>query len=806
MSSRRVIVLLIIAMAGYALLALVYPAAAPVTKLDIKINRDQAIAIARQHVISLYPEAVSWPSSVETSVSETSWEYLRRNPRPELSRLISPIKVTVNFPVPGTPRSVEVTLGTEGQLEGIKESTSGDVSAAPVTAAKSQEEQQSLAAASLQKIANGDWSNFAFKSSTASGTASRTFTWERAVQGEDRVKLRANATVENGTVTQASITPDFSPGFTSPLRKGANILGFADLLFLLFLFVSLLIALIVYFRHVINQEVRHTSTILVLFIALIVILTGMVAGPFFEDLYSGLAFQPALSRYYLGAILTVVLTTLMALVCSLPFFLLWGAGYPESQGRIPNPLSTLELFVRGKIFTRNVASSLLTGISLGWFLPFLSALFARIGFGTNARLAFESTLAGLLYSRAPLLTLPFESTVTRIYVAFALFAFLIPFALRRLRNANLVHAIAIVGGTLCILGSDEFYSGIVAVILTSLLTLIFLDRLTLSAGLLASLAALLSGNFAEKLSVLSAVSVASVQRHAWAGWVVLGLILFAVAFLALRGKILNDLQAQAPWFGEDHSGNREERQRLKAQFQVAQKAQQQMLPSTPPTIAGIEIAADCKPAREVGGDLFDFLSFANGRIGIVVADVSGKGVPASLYMTLTKGLLASVAETTADPGEILREVNHHLYLACQRKMFVTLLLGVLDPELKTFSYARAGHNPPVWRRAIDGETTLLKAHGIGLGLNSGDIFDRSLQIGEVKLGAHDLLILYSDGISEAMNDLREEYGEGRLQSIAARSDGLNAEQVKELILNDVKSFLGRTPPQDDQTLVVVRIR
>jgi len=806
MSSRSVAALLIIAVAGYILLAFVYPAAAPVTKLDIKINRDQAIAIARQHVIGLYPEGVSSPSNVETTVSETSWEYLRRNPRPELARLIAPIKVKVDFPVSGLPRSVEITLGTDGQLVGTKESTLGNVTAPPATTAKSQEEQQSLAVTSLQKIAKSDWSNFVFKSSTASGTGTRTFTWERTVQGEDRVKLIANATAENATVTQASITPDFTAGFTSGLRKGRSFLAFWDFLFVLFLFVSLLIALIVYFRHVINQEVRHSSTILILGIALIVILTGMVAGSFFEDLYSGLAFQPTLSRYYLGVILSVVLVILMALVCSLPFFILWGAGYPEAQGRTPNPLTTLELFIRGRIFTRDVATSLLTGISLGWFLPLLSALFAWLRFGTDARLAFESTLASLLYSRAPLLTLPFESTVARIYIAFVLFAFLIPFALRRLHKANLVHGLAIIAGTLCILGSDEFYTGVVAVILTSLLTFIFLDRLTLRAGLLASLAALLSGNFAEKLSVLSSVSVASLQRHAWAGWAVLGAMLVATAVLALRGKILNDFESPARWFADDQSENREERQRLKAQFQVAQKAQQQMLPSTPPEIDGIEIAADCKPAREVGGDLFDFLSLANGRLGIVVADVSGKGVPASLYMTLTKGLLASVAETTADPGEILREVNYHLYTACQRKMFVTLLLGVIDPELRTFSYARAGHNPPIFRRAIDGQTTMLKAHGIGLGLNSGDIFDRSLQIEEVKLGAHDLLILYSDGISEAMNELREEYGEDRLKSIAARADGLNAEQVKELILNDVKSFLGRTPPQDDQTLVVVRIR
>jgi phosphoserine phosphatase RsbU/P len=134
-----------------------------------------------------------------------------------------------------------------------------------------------------------------------------------------------------------------------------------------------------------------------------------------------------------------------------------------------------------------------------------------------------------------------------------------------------------------------------------------------------------------------------------------------------------------------------------------------------------------------------------------------------------------------------------------------LLLGVVDPESRTFSYARAGHNHPVWRRGLDGETRLLGARGIGLGLNSGELFDRTLELEKITLGAGDLLILYSDGISEAMNESREEYGEMRLQAVASRADGMSASKVKDLILGDVRSFLGRTPPQDDQTLVVVKV-
>jgi sigma-B regulation protein RsbU (phosphoserine phosphatase) len=195
----------------------------------------------------------------------------------------------------------------------------------------------------------------------------------------------------------------------------------------------------------------------------------------------------------------------------------------------------------------------------------------------------------------------------------------------------------------------------------------------------------------------------------------------------------------------------------------------------------------------------------DGKLGIAVADVSGKGVPASLYMTLTKGLLTSVAETTDDPGEILREINRHLYEVCRRKTFVTLFLGVIDPATKQLTYARAGHNPTVFRSVARGQTSLLKPKGMGLGLNGGKIFDQSLKVETLQLESNDKLFFYSDGITEAMNSKNEEYGEVRLMEMAAGVDGLAATEARDVVLADVTKFLDSNQPQDDQTLVVVKI-
>ena len=135
----------------------------------------------------------------------------------------------------------------------------------------------------------------------------------------------------------------------------------------------------------------------------------------------------------------------------------------------------------------------------------------------------------------------------------------------------------------------------------------------------------------------------------------------------------------------------------------------------------------------------------------------------------------------------------------------TPIAGVLDPAAKTLTYARAGHNPPVWRRQAEQATQWLKPPGIGLGLNAGKSFDRVLKVEQIQLSRNDLLIFYSDGISEAMNEHQEEYGEERLEQVAAFTDGMGAEESLSAVFVNVSNFLGQVLPQDDQTLVVVRV-
>jgi sigma-B regulation protein RsbU (phosphoserine phosphatase) len=281
------------------------------------------------------------------------------------------------------------------------------------------------------------------------------------------------------------------------------------------------------------------------------------------------------------------------------------------------------------------------------------------------------------------------------------------------------------------------------------------------------------------------------------GWLA-GLTLLA-GLVAWRGRELNiDDTSVEP-------AGRSQREALMAEFSIAHRVQQQMLPDKPPEIPGFSIAASCQPAREVGGDLFDFLKLPDGRWSISVGDVSGKGVPAALYMTLTKGLLIATTQDSGDVLDIITSVNGHIHEVTERKTFVTMALGALDPETLQFDHVRAGHNPIVWRRAANNETVFLNTPGIGLGMVSDRLFRRSTRVDRVELGSGDVLVFYSDGLTEAMNRNNEQFGEERLLQAVETADGLDAGGVRERILAQVTGFLDGVAPQDDLTIVVLRV-
>ncbi len=243
-----------------------------------------------------------------------------------------------------------------------------------------------------------------------------------------------------------------------------------------------------------------------------------------------------------------------------------------------------------------------------------------------------------------------------------------------------------------------------------------------------------------------------------------------------------------------------ERERIEQDLRVARTIQQASLPKEVPQLEGWQISPYFQPAREVGGDFYEFFALPNGKLGFAVGDATGKGVPAALVMTATCAFLGGVATASGySPGEVLAQVNEALLARIPPNMFVTCFYGVLDPKSGHFSYANAGHNLPCCCH-VEGPSTELKARGMPLGLMP----QMSYEENETILAAGESVLFYTDGLSEAHNSHGEMFGTPRLRSLLSE----RFESVRGLsttLLEELERFTGEGWEQeDDITLVTLR--
>ena len=240
----------------------------------------------------------------------------------------------------------------------------------------------------------------------------------------------------------------------------------------------------------------------------------------------------------------------------------------------------------------------------------------------------------------------------------------------------------------------------------------------------------------------------------------------------------------------------EERARIEQELRTARLIQHSLLPKDVPTLPGWQIAPYYQPAREVGGDLYDFLTFEDGQLGIIIGDVSGKGIPAALMMTTTQSMLRAAAQITTSPGEVLARVNELLCVDMPPNLFVTCFYAILDTTTGQLCYANAGHDLP-YRRSRDGVCEL-RATGMPLGLMPGMCYEEL----EATLSPGESLLFYSDGLVEAHNPNREMFGFQHLKELLSNPPGGTA--LIDYLLSQLTSFTGPNWEQeDDVTLVAV---
>lgn len=758
MTMKRALALLAIGIAGYALLALLFPRYSTAAQWQVRLGADEAIARARTVAAAHGFDVAGWPAEAGARV--------QRSLQQEAGERA--VQVHVVFT---DPRDSEHIVGV--RLNGNGRPTAVVMKRKPAPG-------DDVTVEAARPVAERAFGSFVPDSASYHSYAEEDlgpegvrFRWER---GDRSVPVidRAAAVVVGNELRDIRYGPELG----NTHQDGA--IDVLDIVSDLSAVGAVIFGLVLYImatgRRLVPQRLALTLAAisgLLLLVELWADLDPIKLAIFYPSNVS------ARWTLFFGAAFVAV-----------PVGLALGGGYPYARRRFPRQLIAFEeLLLRGRFTSRGVGAAVLTGIAAGGWIAVIPYLIRATGLLGDYRIG--DTAADVLF-RSGLMPIGVYGNAMPVLVSFALVVSFVEDKLRA--RAGTVAALLLAYMILL----DDAAAPVIAALLAAALVTLLYDRMFRRVDLLAAVAAVTSAAWAVAALTRFAQPAASIQSNGWLS-VALGAVTTIAAFaVALRGST----KPYLPW---EPRPARAERERIQAEFEVAHLAQERMLPATPPSLPGTSIASFCRPARQVGGDLFDFVTMSDGSLGIAVADVSGKGVPAALVMTITKGLLLAASDGRSDPLETLADINTGIHSLGHRSTFVTMLFGVFDPTARTFQFVRAGHTPLLWRKA-SGEITTLSPRGIGVGMTSPRNFSAICERATITTTPGDLLILYSDGVNEAMNERSEEFGDERLLAIVRDrvTDAMSAEDVRAVIVDAVDQFRGTAPAHDDMTLVVVK--
>jgi sigma-B regulation protein RsbU (phosphoserine phosphatase) len=242
-----------------------------------------------------------------------------------------------------------------------------------------------------------------------------------------------------------------------------------------------------------------------------------------------------------------------------------------------------------------------------------------------------------------------------------------------------------------------------------------------------------------------------------------------------------------------------QRQRMESELKMARALQVNLLPARLPVIPGFDLAASWHSAREVAGDFYDVFPLSDGRWGVLLGDVCDKGVPAAMYMVLARSLIRSGAQSTSSPAKLLVQVNRALIEQSPNDMFVSIFYGVIDPAKRTLTYSLAGQTPPFLERAVDQNIEHLSKGGPVIGILP------KVHLSDTRLtfAPGDMLVAYTDGLTEAFNSHDEQFGEQRLAEVIQENKRKSAKKMLDDIEHRLHTFIGGAKQSDDITILVM---
>lgn len=758
----------LIAATGIVLLAALAPVAHPAAQWKIYSDGEMSQARSREISAAFGADTQGWTGAV-TGASDSHAPFAG-TPR------FSPIYAKVVLRGPAGSGHIVTTVSASGDIN------SWEWQSPPSTPPAHPESAPAIASGALARITGADAASFHSLPESSPEAGTRVFAYERTAT----VNQRFEATVSGGRLVKAELTPQYGRDVDRAVSaqkkyrswfEGAAAVGIV--------FLGTVLACGVYVFWAVRRAVRHRF---VLALAGTVLLWGAIYWTnwmVYDQRYDTLSGSSSLAEGLFGGALIEVCLVLLVIALT---------GAADAIG-IQVKLASLRNVFRSPAFTRDSGASILSGFLCS---PLLAAFPLAVSqfhfFGSQRTGDYQPAL---IFAAHPALQ---ALDVLVPLSLLGVFGFGRGFLARYIRRPWLSWLLFFIPATLLLstesLPSETAPAGFV---LCGALAAAAYYRLFLRVDLLAVLAAGWGSRVVFNASALALQPAASLHSSGIAAYASMGALAGFAALVAWHGREPEPDLSDAPGIVTS------QRDALMKEFSIAHRVQQQMLPGRPPDIPSCTVSASCQPAQEVGGDLFDFLQLPDGRWSIGVGDVSGKGVHAALYMTLTKGLLAATTQDSSDLVEIVGNVNGHVHAATEKKTFVTLAMGAFDPETRSFDHVRAGHNPIVWRSPARGETSLLNTPGLGLGIVPDRLFRRSLRQESLQLDSGDALVFYSDGVTEAMNAASEQFGEERLMRSVEGADGLEAGEVRERILADVKHFLNGVAPQDDMTIVVLRV-
>ena len=779
---KRWPILSAIAAAGCGILLYVAPRAHPAAEWRVSSDREQSQVRAREISASLGVDTAGWVATVVGDTDSKAGYFAEHHRNLAEAKRFSPIFPQVFLKSPRDAGRVLVKLSAAGDFN------SWEWKGYSKTKTVDPEQARDVVQKAMTTLLGSDAAGFHEGPGSTQNGDRRVFHFERT----EPVAERFEAEVSGSGLVKAELAPVYDAVSGGGLHISSTVSSrkkyinwFTGVVGVLIYFGGTALAAGVYVFWAVRRAVRHRF---VLALSATAILYGAVYWLNWQQFKARYAAGPgvdSLEFTFLGNCLILLLLMLLLVVL---------AGATDAIGLRPK-LVTLRSVFSGSAFNRQAGFSIAAGILCG---PLLAALPLAVSwlrlFGSERTGDYEANLVFSAHPAVQALDAMWSVSLLGI------FGFGSGFLARYIRKPWLSQGVLAVAGILVFATTSQpSESGPAAFVLSGSLLFAGYYALFERVDLLAVLSAGWCAQVLWNASALAVQPAPALRSSATAAFLSLCAASICAVWVAWRGRELASTDAAAPAVVTSR------RESLMREFSIAHRVQQQMLPERPPEIPGCTLAASCQPAQEVGGDLFDFLRLPDGRWSIGVGDVSGKGVHAALYMTLTKGLLMATTGDSSDLVDIVGNVNGHIHAATEKKTFVTLALGAFDPETRSFDHVRAGHNPIVWRNASDNSTSLLNAPGLGLGIVSDRLFRRSVRLDRVQLAAGDALVFYSDGITEAMNAEREQFGEERLMRAVEDADGLDASGVQQRIQVRVKEFLGGVAPQDDMTIVVLRV-